>query len=379
MQLQTSPITDSQPWGNSYDKGEKHGLFWSTNGWNWHRALKDPENFIKMIVGDDFYSMEFRQMSEMEKLHFVRSYPTGGLGSFGGRYEHNGMGHITELPGTRGFGNMATPVFDMREVATLAGGIPCFLRDLPQIDGWFDWKFVGDGKINTFLDLYLNDVDNPALSKEYAGTINGISYNATKAWNINVWAMLTTNSDHTDREKSRDRWSGGTLIKRVTLPNGESFHVYYKRETAGTNNNFNLLSFHSLDRENVTDIDVTGLLHDVVLKNDWISDIKKAGLEPREDMRNPDERMVLCGLHGFGNEVWTGSGKITYSRYAWEVNGKQFGFGHPNKAKDWTPPEPPMDYAPVEVTDTGKKRSKGKLLAFGVLALLLLCAGALLK
>ena len=334
MRLRTQPPSETSEWGNAYVTGEKHRLFWSTNGWAWP-AKEDHSNFIEMNVGDDYYSMQFQQNTATDKLNFVRAYPTGGLGSFGARYEHNGMksGKVPVLPGRRGFDGMATDVFDMEYVAKLAGGIPCFLRDLPQINGWFDWRFEGDGKINTFLDLYLNDVSNRAWSGDYVDTINGIGYNRTKAWNINVWAMLTTNEDHSDRERSRARWSGGTLIKRVRVPStGEEFNVYYKRETAGSNNNFNLLSFHSLDRENVNTIDVTSLLLEVVLVNDWIKDIRAAGLNPRDDMRNPDDRMVLCGLHGLGNEVWTRSGKITYSRYAWMVDGEKFGFGHPEAA-----------------------------------------------
>ena len=109
MRLRTQPPSETSEWGDAYVTGEKHKLFWSTNGWAWP-AKEDHSNFIEMNVGDDYYSMQFQQNTATDKLNIVRAYPTGGLGSFGARYEHNGMksGKVPVLPGRRGFDGMET-------------------------------------------------------------------------------------------------------------------------------------------------------------------------------------------------------------------------------------------------------------------------------
>jgi len=316
-------------YSSAYETGEKHGLFWSTNGWQFDPDY--PGNYCEMEVGDDYYILDVSQQKNKHNFNGVRLYPTGGLGSFGARYEHNGMktkGLIPKLPGTRGQGYMKTDVFDMTEVAKLTQGIPCFMSKLPQIDIHVKSEVLsGDLIANSFLDLYLNDVSNPRLSGDYTNTINGISYNGTKAWNINFWFKLP-HVDNPGTQPSNDGgWSGAKVFHEFTL-NGVELTVGYKRETAGLENDFNLMAVIPKNRQTIEHLDVTALL-EYMYTQDWIQLIKAAGMTPREDFGNPSKDHVLCGIHGPGNEVWMGKGRIKYTQYSITVDGKKFGFGGP--------------------------------------------------
>lgn len=351
--------------GNGYDTGEKHGMFWTTNGWQFD--TEHPGNFIEQEVGDDYYVLRCAQLKDRSNFSTVRAYPTGGVGSLGGRYEHNGFkqGIIPVLDGVRGHAGMKTPVFDMREVAKIASGIPCFMRDLPQIDIYVKHDFLGGDLIyNSFLDLYLNGVDDPVISGKYAGTVNGLSYNKSKAWNINHWFKMPQVDNPGNQGKWDGGWSGSVPIQECTL-GGVEYIVGSKLETAGKTNRFNLLAFLPKRRQVIEQLNVTELLR-YVESQDWISLIKAAGLQVVTQFGNPYFDHVLDGIHGPGNEIWMGEGSLKYSQYAVVIDGNLHGFGKPSDfsepvvADDVIADAIPPAQTPEVVSDKNKHKNKHK-------------------
>lgn len=299
--------SDTAPAG-AFAKREVDGLLFLTNAYGYSYQIPLDSYIEWHIDGPNTY-LKFRCINSDQ--YRVKAFPCAVLGTMGGRWETNGK--LEALPGMddefrmKGEG-MQTPIFDMKP-AQKTTGYPCKLADLPQTYLSVDTSYSGNPTVNTFLDMYLHDIDNPKTASHASlnGDINAINSNRTKAYNINVWFRMPDHKNgNTDRPDGA--WAGGKVIG-ITDIAGQQFHMILKIETGG-GNYFRYIGLIPVNGP------ITGLSINHVM--DWaqtgMRPLLESSAEAREMMSKPDPRgypaprwpdknMVLSGLH-IGNEIW---------------------------------------------------------------------------
>ena len=322
----------------------------------------DPDNISWDLTDPIRPKLTIKMTKDGDNKSFARAFPCQSISMFG-RYETIGAvaaidgERIPKFPGERGQGSMSCPVFDLKWAEKIAG-YPCKLVEMPPTTVYADAFIPSRMNANTLLDFYLH------WHPDGSDVNSHISPNDSKLLNIqfqmDCGAMNNPN-------KHAWGWSGGTYLMTVTIF-GVTYQIAYKRETAG-NNDFPFLSFWAGVK--ITEVEMVGVI--TWLINNW-EKIEAACAEKGCDLLGCTLDKILesytCGPH-VGNEVLGYcDDTIEYRRLEIDVDR----VSHKYMA-------PPKDIAPVEVTDTGKKSKsgKGKLLAFLVLGLLLLCAGVFLK
>ena len=299
--------SDSAPSG-AFAKREVDGLLFLTNAYGYSYEIP-LDSYIEWHLDKSNTTMKFRCINSDQ--YRVKAFPCAVLGTMGGRWETSGQ--VQPLPGLDGEyrmkgDGMQTPVFDMKP-AQKQTGFPCKLSDLPQTDLSVVTSYAGNPTVNTFLDMYLHDVDNPqtAPHSSLLGDINAINSNRTKAYNINVWFQMP---DQTNGNSGRPdgAWAGGKVIG-VTEIAGRSFHVILKIETGG-GNYFRYIALipvagtiTSLSINNVMDWALNGLKPLLESSTEARQMMSKADPRGYAPPRWPDKNMVLSGLH-IGNEIW---------------------------------------------------------------------------
>jgi len=299
--------SDTAPAG-SFARTESDGMLFLTNGFGFQHQIP-PDSYIEWHLDKTNSQMRFKCVNSDQ--YRVKAFPCAVIGTMGGRYETLGNpGSVQGLENEfrmKGEG-LQSPLFDLEPTQKLCG-FPCFLSELPQTDMTVSTSYAGNPTVNTFLDMYLHDVDTPETVSHPSllGTTNGINSNRTKAYNINVWFKKPEQSNGGSTRPDRG-WAGGKVIGNANI-SGHAFHVILKIETGG-GNYFRYIALvpvaDSIDTLNINQV------------MDWAqSDMRPildASLEAKQMMakpdprgfkapRWPDKRMVLSGLH-IGNEIW---------------------------------------------------------------------------
>lgn len=299
--------SDTAPAG-SFAKREVDGLLFLTNAYGYSYQIP-LDSYIEWHLDGSNTTMKFRCINDDQ--YRVKAFPCAVLGTMGGRWETSGK--IDPLPGMDGEfrmkgEGMQTPIFDMKP-AQQQTGFPCKLADLPQTKLSVVTSYSGNPTVNTFLDMYLHDIDNPqtASHASLTGDINAINSNRTKAYNINVWfQMPDQRNGNTDRPDGA--WAGGKVIGRTNIA-GQDFHVILKIETGG-GNYFRYIALIPVNGP-ITSLSVNSVMDwaqsDLrsLLENNGEAGKMMAKADPRgySAPRWPDKNMVLSGLH-IGNEIW---------------------------------------------------------------------------
>ncbi len=292
----------------SFARTETDGLLFLTNGFGFQYQIP-ADSYIEWHLDKSNTQMKFKCVNSDQ--YRVKAFPCAVLGTMGGRYET--IGNPASVKGLenefrmKGEG-MQSPIFDLRPVQKQCG-FPCAIKDLPQTDITIATDYSGNPTVNTFLDMYLHDVDNPqtASHPSLLGTTNAMNSNRTKAYNINVWFRKPDQSNGGSTRPDKG-WAGGKVVGRATI-SGHDFHVILKIETGGANY-FRYIAL--LPEANVIDtLNVNQVM-------DWaqtdLRPILEANQEAKQMMAKPDPRgykaprwpdknMVLSGLH-IGNEIW---------------------------------------------------------------------------
>ena len=292
----------------SFARTESDGLLFLTNGFGFQHQIP-PDSYIEWHLQQTASQMKFKCVNSDQ--YRVKAFPCAVLGTMGGRYET--IGNPAPVAGLenefrmKGEG-LQSPLFDLIP-AQKQCGFPCFISELPHTDITVSTTYAGNPTVNTFLDMYLHDVDNPrtASHPSLLGTTNAMNSNRTKAYNINVWFRKPDQSNGGSNRPDRG-WAGGKVIGDATI-SGHAFHVILKIETGG-GNYFRYIALvpkkNSIDTLNINQV------------MEWaqtdLRPILQASREAKQMMakpdprgfkapRWPDKRMVLSGLH-IGNEIW---------------------------------------------------------------------------
>ena len=299
--------SDSAPAG-AFAKREVDGLLFLTNAYGYSYEIP-LDSYIEWHLDGANTTMNFRCVNSDQ--YRVKAFPCAVLGTMGGRWETSGT--VNPLPGMDGEfrmkgEGMQTPIFDMNP-AKQKTGFPCKLADLPKTDLSVVTSYSGNPTVNTFLDMYLHDIDNPktACHASLVGDINAINSNRTKAYNINVWFQMP---DHRNGNSDRPdgAWAGGKVIGTTDIA-GRSFHVILKIETGG-GNYFRYIALIPVDGP-ITSLSINSVMEWArtsmrpLLENNGEAGKMMAKADPRgySAPRWPDKNMVLSGLH-IGNEIW---------------------------------------------------------------------------
>lgn len=332
--------SDTAPSG-SFARTEHDGLLFLTNAFGFSYQIP-LDSYIEWHLDSSNSTMRFRCLNTDQ--YRVKAFPCAVLGTMGGRWET--AGKLTPVAGMekdfrmQGDG-MQTPLFDLAP-AQQSTGFPCLLSDLPETTVQVKTTYQGNPTVNTFLDMYLHDVDNPqtASHPSLLGSINGINSNRTKAYNINVWFKLPEQSNGST-ERPDKGWAGGKLIGPTSIA-GQPFNVMMKIETGGANY-FRYIALlpvggplHQLSINAVMDwaqTELRGLLENHLDAQQMMAKPDPRGYPPP---RWPDKKMVLSGLH-LGNEIWwsdpTGEeGVVNWETLRFDVAGHgSFGWGEAPK------------------------------------------------
>lgn len=307
----------------SFARTESDGLLFLTNGFGFQYQIP-PDSYIEWHLDKSNTQMKFKCVNSDQ--YRVKAFPCAVLGTMGGRYET--IGNPDSVKGLenefrmKGEG-LQSPIFDLKP-AQKACGFPCFISDLPQTNLSVATSYVGNPTVNTFLDMYLHDVDTPetASHSSLLGTTNAMNSNRTKAYNINVWFRKPDQSNGGSTRPDRG-WAGGKVVGRASI-SGHDFHVILKIETGG-GNYFRYIALvpeaNSIDSLNINQV------------MDWaqtdMRPILDASLDAKQMMakpdprgfkapRWPDKRMVLSGLH-LGNEIWWSDPSGQEATINWET------------------------------------------------------------
>lgn len=177
------------------------------------------------------YRVTSRKDSPTERNSFVRAFPAMVVGTMGGRYESWGVecGQLqTILPSALRHGG--SPVYQMETVAE-ATGFPVMAGDLNydvrvSLKADLESDTANKGVANLFMDSYWHNVSDAAFvpDRDLVNTINGISSNFTKVWNLNIWF------DYPRFEGRASSWTGGFKIGSVSFTEGGDFDVHFKVE-----------------------------------------------------------------------------------------------------------------------------------------------------
>ena len=296
-------------------------------------------NYLQWQVYNTHAELFVKQMHKPRDMSFVRAFPRFIRGTAFGRYESYLLHQLRKLPGTRGQGGMTSPVFDMDQLRELCGW-PCQIRDMGDVWIYCDFDIDDSLDASVFVDSYAN---------AWQGNHNdSIQPNASKSLNVNI---------HLGRPK-RDNsgapgggWSGGKVIAEVEMF-GIRWWVVYKRETAGTGNNFDYLSFLPISGKS-TMINLR-VMYEWAFNNDLAKLAKAVGLEARAFYTDKD---TVGGPH-IGSEIWHGEGRVLYKYLRVVDHHGDAGFGKiPDTVQDpatW----PIKDIDPVVVDDSDKHDDK---------------------
>ena len=307
----------------SYARTNSDGLLFLTNGFGYGYQIP-LDSYIEWHLDKSNTQMKFKCVNSDQ--YRVKAFPCAVIGTMGGRYET--LGNPRLVPGLenefrmKGLG-MQSPIFDLTETQKLCG-FPCFLSELPQTDITVKTSYAGNPTVNTFLDMYLHDVDTPETISHPSllGTPNAMNSNHTKAFNINVWFRKP---DHTNgREGQADKgWTGGKVVGRANI-SGHDFHIVLKIETSNTNF-FRYIalvpvadSIDSLNINQVMDWVLTDLRPLLEANTQAKGMLAKADPRGFKLVRWPDKRMVLSGLH-MGNEIWWSDPSGQEGVVSWET------------------------------------------------------------
>lgn len=299
--------SDTAPYG-AFASRETHGLLFLTNAYGYSYQIP-ADSYIEWHIDAENTQMKFRCVNSDQ--YRVKAFPCAVLGTMGGRYETSG--NPQPLKGLenefrmKGEG-LQSPLFDLYP-AQQQTGFPCKLNDLPKTDLTIKTRYSGNPTVNTFLDMYLHDVDNAQTASHASllGDINAINSNRTKAYNINVWFQMP---DQTNGNTGRPdgAWAGGKVMG-VTRIGKRDFHVILKIETGG-GNYFRYIALIPVEGT-ITTLSINEVM-------DWAKTSMRAILEGNNEARGmmakadprgfpaprwPDNDMVLSGLH-IGNEIW---------------------------------------------------------------------------
>ena len=306
--IRGEPKNSASAPAGSFARADSDGLLFLTNGFGFQYQIP-PDSYIEWHLNQSNTQMKFKCVNSDQ--YRVKAFPCAVIGTMGGRYETLGN------PGTvRGLENefrmkgegLQSPLFDLVPTQKLCG-FPCFLSELPQTDMSVSTRYEGNPTVNTFLDMYLHDVDTrqTASHASLLGTTNAMNSNRTKAYNINVW-FRKPDHDNGGPGKPDRGWTGGKVVGQANI-SGHAFNVFLKIETGG-GNYFRYIALvpvaNTIDSLNINQV------------MDWaqtdMRPILEASLEAKKMMakpdprgftapRWPDKRMVLSGLH-IGNEIW---------------------------------------------------------------------------
>ncbi len=291
----------------SYARADSDGLLFLTNGFGFYQIPDD--SYIEWHLQQTETQMRFKCLNTDQ--YRVKAFPCAVLGTMGGRYETLGNpGSVKGLENEfrmKGEG-LQSPIFDLEPTQELSG-YPCFLSDLPQTDMTISTRYSGNPTVNTFLDMYLHDVDTPETVSHPSllGTTNGINSNRTKAYNINVWFKKPLQSNGGSTRPDRG-WAGGKVVGQANI-SGHAFNVILKIETGG-GNYFRYIALvpeaDSINTLNINQVmqwaqtDMRPILDASIEAKQMMAKPDPRGFAPP---RWPDEKMVLAGLH-IGNEIW---------------------------------------------------------------------------
>ena len=306
--IRGEPVNSDTAPSGSYARTNSARLLFLTNGFGFQHQIP-ADSYIEWHLNQTRTQMKFKCINSDQ--YRVKAFPCAVIGTMGGRYETLGNpGVVKGLENEfrmKGKG-LQSPIFDL-EPTQQQCGFPCFLSELPQTDMTISTRYTGNPTVNTFLDMYLHDVDTPETVSHPSllGKTNGINSNHTKAYNINVWFKKPEQANGGSTRPDRG-WTGGKNIGSANI-SGHAFHVILKIETGGTN------YFRYIALVPVADSIDTLNINQVM---DWaqteMRPILEASREAKQMMakpdprgfkapRWPDERMVLAGLHT-GNEIW---------------------------------------------------------------------------
>jgi len=306
--LRGEPKNSATAPAGSFARTDSDGMLFLINGFGFQHQIP-PDSYIEWHLDKTNTQLKFKCINSDQ--YRVKAFPCAVLGTMGGRFETLGNpGKVKGLENEfrmKGEG-LQSPIFDMNPTRNLCG-FPCFLADLPQTNVSAVTSYEGNPTVNTFLDMYLHDVDTPKTVSHPSllGAINGINSNRTKAYNINVWFKKPINANGGSTRPDRG-WAGGKVIGTANVA-GHDFHVILKIETGGGNyfRYIALVPFadeiHSLNVNQVmawAQSDLRGILTANAEAGQMMAKPDPRGFKAP---RWPDERMVLSGLH-LGNEIW---------------------------------------------------------------------------
>lgn len=299
--------SDRAPHG-AFASREVHGLLFLTNAYGY--AYQIPEDsYVEWHIDAERTYMKFKCVNDDQ--YRVKAFPCAVLGTMGGRYETSGK--PMPLKGFEGEfrmkgEGMQSPLFDLLPAQKLTG-FPCKLSELPQTTLSVITAYTGNPTVNTFLDLYLHDVDNAqtASHPSLVGQINAMNSNRTKAYNINIWFQMP---DQTNGNTSRPdgAWAGGKVMG-IARVGSRDFHVILKIETGG-GNYFRYVALIPVEGT-ITSLSINDVMTWAktsmrpLLEGNPEAQVMMAKADPRgfPPPRWPDDNMVLSGLH-IGNEIW---------------------------------------------------------------------------
>ncbi len=340
MRAEPKP-SETAPHG-SYASREVHGLLFLTNAFGYSYQIPE-DSYIEWHIDAENTFMKFKCINNDQ--YRVKAFPCAVLGTMGGRYETSGKpqplkGMENEFR-MKGEG-MQSPLFDLYP-AQKQTGFPCKLKDLPRTDISVETIYSGNPTVNTFLDMYLHDIDNPqtASHPSLTGDINAMNSNRTKAYNINVWFRMP---DQTNGNTNRPdgAWAGGKVMG-ITRIGNRDFHVILKIETGG-GNYFRYVALIPVEGT-ITSLSVNEVMDWAVssMRSILEGNTEAQGMMAKADPRGlpaprwPDSNMVLSGLH-IGNEIWWSDpagteGKVEWPTLRIDVNGiGTFGWGEQDTA-----------------------------------------------
>jgi len=292
----------------SYARTNSDGLLFLTNGFGFQYQIP-PDSYIEWHLDKSNSQMKFKCVNTDQ--YRVKAFPCAVIGTMGGRYETLGNpGLVAGLENEfrmKGDG-LQSPIFDLAATKKLCG-FPCFLSDMPQTDITVKTSYVGNPTVNTFLDMYLHDVDTAQTISHPSllGKLDAMNSNRTKAYNINVWFKRPDQTNGNNNRPDRG-WSGGKIIGRANV-SGHDFHVYLKIET-NSGNYFRYIALVPV-ADTIEALNISQVM-------DWAQKGLRPMLEASQEARQmmakpdprgfklprwPDQRMVLSGLH-MGNEIW---------------------------------------------------------------------------
>ena len=326
------------------------------------------------LISDQSVFLRYKMQSTI--LNRVKGFPAIVCGTLAGtgRAESSGLGcngfPVAELspvssharrsnfpPGWSEYltSNRNTPVYEMKSVQDLCG-FPQFVGQLEDVTIEYDIVASGTGNHNQFLDMYLCDVSDrrripggyPGLGygtvldgelidttattsvQPFHNTINGLNYNLTKDWNINVWLDIPTIPNDGGEGESDGNWAGGRLVGEYSI-GGVLHDFYYKIETGGSNNfdyiglvmkepqlagTIRVLDYINFARNQLPQIIATNTVANQMYHG------TSANPRTKPPPRFPDDLHVLSGTD-FGNEIFysydDGEAVVEYRKVLWTV------------------------------------------------------------